>query len=474
MQRNQKAELLQLLEEKAKRIKANQLRLMYASLYDWQKRFIGATKDNRSAMLMAANRVGKTRTGLVVDAHHLTGDYPDDWQGHRFEHAPRVWLLGYSMEKTRDLLQMPLFGRIEGGKFLGGIIPAEKMVGFFSATGTSGAMREVRIKHKSGYESICQFWSYSQGQHAIMGDSVDWYHIDEEPRDKEIYPQVLTRTATGDKGRGGRGILTFTQENGRTELVVQFMDKPGDGQYMQRATWDDAKHLTEETKQTLLMSYPEWQRDMRTKGLPLLGSGLIYDIGDSQIKVQAFECPAHWWVIDGMDFGFDHPQAHIQLWWDKDNDCFYLAHAWKKSRALPNEAWSACRAWAKDAPTAWPLDGLQTEKGSGKQQKSYYAEEGFKMLSNHATWPDGGNGVEAGILELYRLMSEGRFKVFSHISDFFDEKMNYHRDDGGKIVKTSDDLLDAIRYAYMMRRYAEQRSKIGQEEITELEFNSLW
>ena len=242
---------------------------------------------------------------------------------------------------------------------------------------------------------------------------------------------------------------------------------------MQRATWDDAQHLTEETKEQLLAGYPAWQRDMRTKGLPLLGSGLIYDISNDFIKCQPFECPPHWYVINGMDFGFDHPQAHCQLWIDRDTDTIYLAHAWKKSRALPNEAWSAVRSWAADIPTAWPLDGLQTEKGSGKQQRSYYEEEGFKMIGEHATWPEGGNGVEAGILEIYRLMSEGKFKVFSHITDFFDEKLNYHRKEDGKIVKVGDDLLDAVRYAYMMRRYAIQKSSINRV-AKPINFESLW
>lgn len=472
--RKDKIELALLLEEKHRRKRVNQLSDNYKSLYPWQRKFNAATAENRSCMLMAANRVGKTRTGLTIDAYHLTGNYPDDWEGYKYQHAPRCWLLGYSMEKTRDLLQQVLFGRLEGGEFTGGLIPKELIVGHFAASGTSGAMREVRVKHAAGYESVCQFWSYSQGQHAIMGDSVDWYHIDEEPRDKSIFPQVLTRTATGDRGKGGRGILTFTPENGRTELVVQFMDNAVPGQYMQRATWDEAEHLTEETKEQLLAGYPEWQRDMRTKGLPLLGAGLIYDVGDNQIKCDPFECPKHWYVIDGMDFGWDHPQAHIQLWEDRDTGTIYLAHAWKKSRALPPAAWSAVRAWAKDVPTAWPLDGLQTEKGSGKQQKAYYAEEGFNMLHEHAKWPDGGNGVEAGLLELYRLMDEGKFKVFSHLSDFFEEKMNYHRDENGKIVKTGDDLLDAVRYAYMMRRFAVQKATIGADQFNEIEFSSLW
>jgi phage terminase large subunit-like protein len=456
--REKQIELLRLLEERKRRDEINQLNINYASLYDWQKRFIAATVDNRSCMLMAANRVGKTRTGLTVDAYHLTGNYPDDWTGHRFEHAPRVWLLGFSMEKTRDLLQQPLFGRLEGAGFMGGLIHKDLITGHFSAQGTSGAMREVRVKHRSGGESICQFWSYSQGQHAIMGDSVDWYHIDEEPRDKAIYPQVLTRTATGDKGRGGRGILTFTPENGRTELVVQFMDSPGVGQYMQRATWNDAPHLTDETKEQLLSGYPPWQRDMRTKGLPLLGTGLIFDIKIPTCK--AFPCPDHWYVINGMDFGWDHPQAHCQLLWDKDEDVIYVSKLYRKSKQQPYEVWHNVKSWARNVPTAWPPDGLQTEKGSGKSQKSYYEEAGWSMLSTHAQWPDGGVSVEQGLMEMYDRFKTGKLVIFDHLSDIIDELMQYHRDEKGAIVKVADDAISAVRYAYMMRRFAETKYDI--------------
>lgn len=83
------------------------------------------------------------------------------------------------------------------------------------------------------------------------------------------------------------------------------------------------------------------------------------------------------------------------------------------------------------------------------------------MLSQHATWPDGGVGVEIGLVELYERMTTGRFKVFSHLTDFFDEKMSYHRDENGKIVKLNDDILSAVRYAYMMRRLARPRWKLG-------------
>ncbi|KPM64030.1 hypothetical protein HB4184_10480 [Pseudomonas putida] len=108
-------------------------------------------------------------------------------------------------------------------------------------------------------------------------------------------------------------------------------------------------------------------------------------------------------------------------------------------------------------PTAWPSDGLQSEKSSGDEQKKAYVDAGWNMLPEHATWPEGGVGVEAGLVQMYERMTTGRWKVFSHLTGFFEEKMNYHRDEKGRIVKLGDDILAASRYAYMMRRFARQR-----------------
>lgn len=455
--RAQQVELLELVAERDRRKRASLAFDTYKNLYSWQHRFNAATADHHACMLMAANQVGKTLTGCLIDAYHLTGDYPDGWEGHRFKKPTLIWLLGYSGEKTRDLLQTKLFGRMVNNGFEGGYITADRIVDYKRMTGTIDACREIRVRHKSGGISTCQLWSYSQGQHALMGDVVDWYHIDEEPRDKTIYPQVLTRTIHGDGGKGGRGILTFTPENGRTELVVKFMDSPGSSDYLQRATWDDAPHLTDATKERLLEQYPAWQRDMRSKGEPLLGAGLIFDIDDAKIKCAPFECPDSWYRINGIDFGWDHPQAHVQLWWDKDADIVYLAHAWKGSRKKPYEAWNIVKPWAAGVPTAWPHDGLQHDKG-GEEQKELYKNEGWKMLDDMATWPTGGNSVETGLVELYRAMDDGRLKVFSHLTGFFAEKLNYHRDESGRIVKVGDDILSAVRYAWMMLRYAQQKT----------------
>jgi hypothetical protein len=53
-------------------------------------------------------------------------------------------------------------------------------------------------------------------------------------------------------------------------------------------------------------------------------------------------------------------------------------------------------------------------------------------------------------------MQTGRFKVFRHLNDWFEEFRFrlYHRKDG-KVIKENDDLMSATRYGIMMLRFAE-------------------
>jgi Terminase RNaseH-like domain len=61
--------------------------------------------------------------------------------------------------------------------------------------------------------------------------------------------------------------------------------------------------------------------------------------------------------------------------------------------------------------------------------------------------------VEAGLMEMLDRMQTGRFKVFRHLLDWFEEFRLYHRKDG-KVFKENDDLMSATRYGVMMLRYA--------------------
>ncbi|WP_374990324.1 hypothetical protein [Salmonella enterica] len=45
-------------------------------------------------------------------------------------------------------------------------------------------------------------------------------------------------------------------------------------------------------------------------------------------------------------------------------------------------------------------------------------------------------------------------KYSTHANHFLKSSAYINRDENGKIVKTNDDVLDATRYGYMMRRFA--------------------
>lgn len=225
----------------------------------------------------------------------------------------------------------------------------------------------------------------------------------------------------------------------------------------------DAEHYTPEQVAEIVASYPPHERDARTKGIPQLGSGAIFPIPEDSIKCEPIAIPNYWACIVGIDFGSDHPTAAVKLAWDRDSDTIYITNAYRMNRmqhlqetgtpATPIIHAATIKAWGEWLPVAWPHDGLQHDKGSGEQLAEIYRATGLNMLPERATWLDGSNGVEAGLVDMLQRMQTGRFKVFNHLNDWFAEFRLYHRKDG-KIVKERDDLMAATRYAIMMLRFA--------------------
>ncbi len=223
--------------------------------------------------------------------------------------------------------------------------------------------------------------------------------------------------------------------------------------HVTRMTIDDAEHYTDEQRAEIIASYPPHERKARTKGIPVLGSGRVFPLDEDDLKVRAFEIPAHWSQIGGIDFGWDHPTGAVKLAWDRDGDILYVTHSYGQREATPIIHAGALKGWGKDLPWAWPHDGLQHDKGSGEALAAQYRAQGLNMLPERATFEDGGNGVEAGVTEMLDRMLSGRWKVFDHLEDWFAEFRLYHRKDG-LIVKLNDDRMSASRYAMMMKRFA--------------------
>lgn len=415
--------------------------------YERQREFHAKGLNHRERLFMAGNQLGKTWSGAAEMAIHLTGRYPDWWQGRRFTKPVAAWASGVTGESVRDTTQRLLVGR--PGQYGTGMIPAECIVGEpKKAMGTPDLLDSVVVKHASGGQSRLYFKRYEQGREKWQGETLDVVWFDEEPP-ADIYTEGLTRT----NATGGMVYMTFTPLLGMSDVVMRFLQEDNPDRIVISMTIDDVEHYTPEERARIVASYPAHEREARAKGIPTLGSGRIFPVEEDAIKVAPFQIPAHWPRINGIDFGWDHPSAAAHCAWDRDADCWYVVKAHRQREATPILFSAAVKAWGSWVPTAWPHDGLQHDKGSGEQLAKQYASAGLLMLKDRATFEDGTNGVEAGVLDMLDRMQTGRFKVFANLDDWFQEFRMYHRKDG-KIVKERDDLLSATRYALMMKRKA--------------------
>jgi hypothetical protein len=120
-------------------------------------------------------------------------------------------------------------------------------------------------------------------------------------------------------------------------------------------------------------------------------------VPEEKIAIDHREFPPHWPRIGGMDFGWDHPFAAVELVWDRDSDTVYISKTYRLREATPVLHVDALRAWGKQL-------------------------------------------------------------LFKHLNDWREEFRLYHRKDG-KVVKEGDDLMSATRYGCMMLRFAQTKAQ---------------
>lgn len=414
--------------------------------YPKQKEFHSAGLSFRERLLRAGNQQGKSHAGGAELAFHLTGQYPAWWEGRRFDRPILGWAGGVSGEACRDNPQRILCGPIS--KLGSGFIPRHLIRAPRPAMGVAGLLDYVPVRHVSGENSILRLKNYGQGREKWQGPSVDAIWLDEEPPE-QIYDEALARTIA----TGGMMYLTFTPLMGMSEVVRRFLvSNDADTRHDTNMTIEDAEHIPAEQRAAIIASFPEHEREARAKGIPTLGSGRVFPVKESDISFSAFDYPEIWPRLGGLDFGWDHPTAAVEIRHDRDADIVYVTNAYRRSKETPLIHAAAIKPWGA-IPWAWPHDGLQHDKGSGQKLKDLYASEGLDLLTEKATFEDGSNGVEAGVMDMLQRMQTGRLKVASHLQDWFEEFRLYHRKDG-IIVKLNDDLLSATRYALMMIRYA--------------------
>jgi phage terminase large subunit-like protein len=492
------AELLALYEEEAEYVKFN--RIEDYSPYPFQAEFHNDSAKFRS--LNCGNRPGKTYCGAAEITYHLTGKYPDWWEGRKFDHPILALASGKNNEKTRDLVQKELFGDPADEKAWGtGWIPKDDIGETVRKPGVPDAKYHVYVKHYTNgvYDgnSKLTLLAYDMGKESWMGFACDFVWLDEEPPE-----DIMGQATRSIVDRGGSIAQTFTPENGRTQVLINieeswsvhngsWLDASGgdfdltlqDGTVLHFKTVHSLNgregHLTEEKVRDAVKGLLPHEARMRILGEPMQGSGLIFSYPQDQVMCQPIEIPNHFKRVCAIDFGGisqkSHPSAVVWMAYDENNDTAYVYDCLKLFSNDPAEVAARMLSRPQWITTFYPHDMEKTVPGGGTVA-DLYRKYGINMFHTHATNPDeekgegkGGIKIEPGLVDMNARFADRRLRIFNTLPEIWDEIRNYHTkktaDGSAKIVDRDDDLIAAIRYCLMMLRHG-----ISEDEVDDYEY----
>ena len=459
----------------------------YDNAYDWQRKAISLTSDHKVTGLICGNQMGKSETAMAIVAAHLTGVYPEWWEGKRWDHPVNVWVAGPDGRHNREVLQDRLFGTDNkrlNPKLGTGMIPRDAIVDKSIVSLRGNDIDSVKIKHISGGESELSFRAYTQGREAAQGKPVHCIVVDEQPNG-EWWKEALTRT----RATQGHAVLAFTPlKDAATSgnLLDNLMDLPGeeggpedqfgpksrsDGKWaMVRASWYDAPHIFEADPDAIEEAKREYSFDYEARvfGIPIVGSGRIYPhrIEDIIYNPSNKNIQDKWDHLISVDFGWaeNDPSAMLHIAWDKESDEMYVVEEFKGYTPTDKEFVKHANFIGANLPIAWPRDGNKAGdwKGGGTISDTLRSM-GLKMLKHpFSNKPDNKpqcNALEPGFREVNNRFLSNRLFISADCQQLLQEieKYGYGKDMNGqttgKPAKYSDDhLCDALRYAVMTIR----------------------
>lgn len=416
---------------------------------NWQREALALGKTERVRGCLLGNRMGKTYFGTYELAVHLTGLYPDDWDGYRFDKPINAMALGSSWGQISlpGSLHDLLFGPRDS---IGtGWIPKDRMLNKISA-GVFGCFKKVEVKHACGGISTITIGSYEQSDVAIMGANLDFFLIDEQPSDKNILPQLVKRTWSSN----GIGLATFTPEKGMSETVAAFWNE--DGIYHKgliNYSLYDSGLYTPERIQEMVKSIPPWQYEFSVMGRPSAGTGAVFaGIMKSDICQPLPKIEEHWLRICAIDFGYKDDNIVTFLAKDPSRNVYYLYDEIKTVQKDAAEIAPLIIPRQQNfIPMIAPPDGM-AERGVGTTLLQIYKERGVLCLEQHAANymldPEGKNrSISSGISWIRSLMKSGQFFVDPKCQAFLHEFDLYSYDESGKFIDKYNHAIDSLRYA---------------------------
>ena len=440
--------------------------------YPKQKEFHNSLANCR--LISGANQSGKTIAGTHETAFQATGIYPewyDGWKGESrrdIVSGKRIFniVVAATDSKTlRDSIMKKIVGS-EADDYSDGLIAKKYQIpgSAVKSRGVSGGLLDsIQVRRADGGICTIYFRSYEQGRENLQSLTADYVYCDEEPP-HDVYAELMARL----NATGGHFAMAFTPLKGLTPLVQEYWNHDDPEKFLTCMNIYEVDHIAKDPVKiarikSSFSGLSESEREARMMGIPAMGSGTVYPISDETLKYDAFPIPKSWKRIAAIDFGRgDHPIACVWLAFSPEG-CCYLYDCFKLTRVGDAEVASQILSRGHWIPVAYPHDFMRSSgistvgdetKTEGWVYKEIFAKYGINFTDHNAKTEEGSVRVEAGIVQVRQAMVEGQFKVASHLSEWFKEKATYLYKEDGTVTKEKDDLLDATRYAYIMRRYA--------------------
>jgi phage terminase large subunit-like protein len=440
--------------------------LKYFRPFDYQRRFFGTGNSERRGII-AANRIGKTVSTCFETAMHLTGRYPDWWNGTRINKPITAMVAGEGWSQVAMVLQNELLGT-QDIKILDavgtGAIPRNCIV--FDTMRNDGAnCLGVEIKHTSGSNSYLLFANYTQEVRQMQGFKLNLAVFDEQPPDN-FFSEIVTRTATTQ----GQVLCSFTPLKGLNGLVSKFWHQEEGYEHI-RVSWDDVPEydpwgepfLLAATRQQLERDYLPHERDARRNGIPVMGKGAVFQIrnwptyksGDYSFNNASGLCR-----VISLDLGLVNDKTVISLiYWDPEEQ-----QAWLHTQIVVKGTEEAnpvnyinhlMRPEVFGTPIVLPPDAVTPGRYTmnALSIRQLFEQYGLNVIPEPIMNPPDEQGRKTnhksfGINVLRQMLEFGSFQVNENCVEFLREAQNYYVDNLGRF-SDPDDCIDSARYGLL-------------------------
>lgn len=439
--------------------------LKYFRPFPHQIAFFNTRSDRRG--ILAANRIGKTVSTCYETAMHLTGQYPDWWQGKRYDRPITVMVAGEGWSQVALVLQAELLGTpdIKLKEQIGtGAIPRAAIVTETIRSDGPNCIG-IEIRHVSGAKSYLLFANYTQEVRQLQGFKLNLAVFDEQPPD-DFFSEIVTRTATTQ----GMVMCSFTPLKGLNGLVSKFWNREAGYDYV-RVSWDDVPEydpwgepfLLNSTREQLQRDYLPHERDARMQGKPVMGKGAVFQIANwptYKTGEYNFHEMRNIHRVIALDLGLVNDKTVISLmYWDP-----YEKTAWLHKQIIVQGVEEAVptqyinhllRPEVFGTPIVLPADantqGRYTMSSTSIRElfEQYELNVYERAIMNP---PDQQGRVtnhkSYGINQMRQMLEVGSLMVNENCVSFLNEAQNYFVDQNGRF-SDPDDCIDSARYALM-------------------------